>query len=63
MSPLPWRPKSGMNVATRSFRRIFPSSTSIMTLVVVATTLVTEAMSNTVSSVIASGCGTSDRMP
>ena len=52
-----------MNVATRSFSRIRPSSTSIITLVVVATTLVTDAMSKTVSSVIGSACGTSDRMP
>ena len=52
-----------MKVATRSFSLIFPSSTSIITLVVVATTFVTDAMSNTVSSVIGSTCGTSDRMP
>jgi hypothetical protein len=42
-----------MKVATRSTRRSLPCSISIITLVVVATTLVREATSNIVSSVIA----------
>src|SRR5215470_11610861 len=47
--------KSGMNCDTGSLNRIRPSSTSRMTLVVVATTLVSDARSKIVSSVIASG--------
>ena len=40
---------------TRSLSRILPCSTSIITLVVVATTLVSDARSKMVSSVIGSG--------
>ena len=47
----------GMNVATRSVSRIRPSSTSFITLVVVATTLVSDARSKIVSSVIGSADG------
>ena len=51
----PWLPNPGTWSATRSRSRRRPSSTSIMTLVVVATTLVRDARSNTVSTVMGSG--------
>ena len=54
---------SGMNFATRSWSRIFPSSTSVMTLVAVATTFVSDAMSKTVSTVIGSTAGATARLP
>ncbi len=63
MSPLPYLSKPGTNDATRSLSRILPSSTRIITLVVVATTLVREATSKIVSSVIGSTEGTSARLP
>ena len=63
MSPLPYRSNPGMYVATRSFRRILPSSTSIITVVVVATTLVSDARSKIVSSVIGSDEGSTARCP
>ena len=63
MSPLPCFANSGMNVATRSFSRIVPSSTSFMTLGVVATTLVSDARSKIVSSVIGSSTGSTARCP
>ncbi len=60
----PWLPNPGTWSATRSRSRSRPSSTSIMTLVVVATTLVSDARSNTVSTVIGSGVSpASDRAP
>ena len=66
MLVLLWRSKPGMWSETRSFSRIRPSSTSFITLVVVATTLVSDARSKTVSSVIASAAGvdgaTADRL-
>jgi hypothetical protein len=52
-----------MNVATRSTSRSLPCSISIITLVVVATTLVSDARSKTVSSVIGSRDGTCARLP
>ena len=61
MPPLPYLPKSGMNDATESFKRIRPSSISFITLVVVATTLVSEARSKIVSSVIGSAAGATAR--
>ena len=57
MPCLPYLPKSAMYCATGSFSRMRPSSTSFITLVVVATTLVSEARSKMVSSVIGSGAG------
>ena len=63
MFVLLWRSKPGTCSDTRSLRRIRPSSTSFITLVVVATTLVSDARSNTVSSVIASGAGATARRP
>ena len=54
---LPYLPNSGMNDATGSVRPICPSSTSIITAGVVATTLVSDARSKIVSSVIGSGDG------
>ena len=61
MPAFPYFPNSGMNVATGSFNRIRPSSISFITLVVVATTLVSEATSKIVSSVIASAAGATAR--
>ena len=52
-----------MNVETRSFNLILPSSSSFMTLVVVAITFVSDAMSKTVSSVMGSSDGSSARWP
>src|SRR5436190_285158 len=52
-----------MNCTTGSFSRSFPSSTSFITLVVVATTFVNEARSKIVSSVIGSGAGAMARFP
>ena len=46
-----------VDATTRSVRRILPSSISIITLVVVATTFVSDARSKIVSSVIGSGVG------
>ena len=51
----PWLANSGTWVTTRSASLSRPSSTRIMTLVVVATALVSDARSKIVSSVIASG--------
>ena len=60
----PWVPNPGTWSATRSRSRSRPSSTSIMMLVVVATTLVRDARSNTVSAVIGSDVSAaSDRAP
>ena len=59
----PYLPKPGSNCDTGSFSRIRPSSTSFITLVVVATTLVSEARSKIVSSVIGSGAGATARRP
>ncbi len=61
MFPLPYRSKPGMKAATRSSSAIFPSSMRIITLVVVATTFVSDARSKMVSSVISSGEGTTAR--
>jgi hypothetical protein len=63
MSALPYLSKPGMNVDTRSFRRSLPRSISIITLVVVATTFVSDARSKIVSIDIASTVGTSARLP
>ena len=63
MRSLPYLPNSGMNDATGSLSRIWPFSTSIITAVVVATTLVSDARSKIVSSVIGSRSGTSARLP
>ncbi len=63
MSPLPCFANSGMKAATRSFSRIFPSSTSFITLGVVATTLVSDARSKIVSSVMGSTAGSTARRP
>src|SRR6185436_3787364 len=52
-----------MNVATGSVSRTRPPSTSVITLVVVATTLVSDARSKIVSSVIASAAGATARLP
>src|SRR5690242_4147110 len=52
-----------MKLATRSFSRTLPSSSSFITLVVVATTFVSDARSNIVSSVIGSTDGTRARCP
>src|SRR5712691_6338052 len=60
---LPCAANSGMNCATGSRSRILPCSTSCITLVVVATTLVSDARSKIVSSVIASGAGSTARRP
>ena len=60
---LPYLPNSGMNFATGSTSLMRPSSTSIITAVEVATTLVSEARSKIVSAVIASRVGTSARSP
>ena len=63
-APRPRLSKPGTRPATRSRSRSRPSSTSIMTLVVVATTLVRDARSNTVSVVIGSGGSAArDRAP
>ncbi len=61
MPAFPYLPNSGMNIVTGSFNRIRPSSISFITLVVVATTLVSEARSKMVSSVIASAAGPTAR--
>ena len=63
MSVLPCRSKPGTNVDTRSLSLMRPSSTSFITLVVVATTLVSDARSKIVSSVIGSGAGSTARRP
>ena len=63
MPRLPYLSNAGMNFDTGSLSRIRPSSTSFITLVVVATTLVSEARSKIVSSVIASAAGRSARCP
>ena len=52
-----------MKAATRSFSPILPSSTRIITLVVVATTFVSDARSKIVSGVMGSGDGTTARWP
>src|SRR5688572_16533089 len=52
-----------MCVATRSLRRILPSSIRIIADVVVATTFVSEAASKIVSAVITSTFGSSARLP
>ena len=59
----PYFAKSGMNAATGSVSRTFPSSTSIITAGVVATTFVSDATSKIVSSVIGSRAGTTARSP
>ena len=63
MPRLPKRSKPGTHAATGSVRRTVPSSTSCMIAVVVATTLVSEARSKTVSSDIGSDSGTTARRP
>ncbi len=60
---LPYFANSGMNVATGSVSRMRPSSTSIMTAGVVATTFVSDARSKIVSRVIGSGEGSIARRP
>ena len=60
---LPCRSKPGRYRATGARSRMRPSSTSIMTAVAVATTLVSDARSKIVSTVIGSGCGTTARRP
>ena len=55
MRSLPYLPNSGTNFATGSIRRIRPSSSRIIAAVVVATTLVSDATSKIVSSVIGLG--------
>ena len=57
----PWN--SGMYWVTLSFSRNLPSSNSFMSDGVVATTLVSEAQSKIVSTVIASSFGTIARLP
>ena len=61
--PPPPAAKSGRCRATGSASRTLPASTSVITDVAVATTLVSEARSNTVSTVIGSGLGTRARWP
>ena len=56
-------PELGTYFATGSFMRNFPCSQSCRIAVVVATTLVSEAQSNTVSIVIASRFGSIARLP
>ena len=63
MPPLPKRSKPGTHAATGSVSRTVPCSTSRMTAVVVATTLVSEARSKIVSSDIGSASGTTARRP
>ena len=62
MSCFPLWANSGRYSATGSLMRNLPCSQSCMIAVVVATTLVSEAQSNTVSSVIASRRGTIARL-
>ena len=57
MAPLPWLSNSGSRRPSRSVSRSLPSSIRIMTEVAVATGLVSEAMSKTVSRVMGSGSG------
>jgi hypothetical protein len=52
-----------MNRVTGSINWICPASTSCITLVVVATTFVSEATSKIVSAVIGSGAGCTARRP
>ena len=63
MAPLPWLSNSGSTRASRSVSRSFPSSIRIMTEVAVATGLVSDAMSKTVSRVIGSDAGPTTRRP
>ena len=58
----PWL-NSGMTVHTGSSRRTRPSRTSSIMAVAVATGLVRELRSNTVSGVIGSRAGSSARQP
>ena len=58
---LPCRSNPGRKRATRSRRRMAPSSTSAITLGVVAITFVSEARSKIVSTVIGSRAGRTDR--
>ena len=57
------RPSSGTYFAAGAFRSIFPRSTRIITLVAVASGLVSDARSNTVSTVIGVTVGSTDREP
>ena len=57
MPPLPLAANSGQYLAAGSSRRRRPASTNCMTAVVVATTLVMEARSKTVSVVMGVGMG------
>ena len=63
IAPLPWLSNSGRTRPSRSVSRSLPSSIRIMTDVAVATGLVSEAMSKTVSRVIGSGVGPTTRRP
>ena len=63
MSRLPYFSKPGRCSETRSFNRSLPCSISIITAVVVAITLVSEAASKIVSAVIGSGVGCTARRP
>ncbi len=63
MSCFPFCANSGIYFATGSLMRNLPCSHSCMTAVVVAITFVSDAQSNTVSSVIASRRGSRARCP
>ena len=63
MRSLPRRAKAGRYSATGARSRTRPSSTSIITAVVVATTFVSEARSKIVSTVIGSLAGSTARRP
>src|SRR6185437_3519588 len=63
MSSLPFCPNSGRYRLTGSFSRTLPSSYSFIIDMVVATHLVSDAISKIVSTVIRSRVGSSDRIP
>ena len=63
MSSLPFCPNSGMYFTTGSLSLTLPCSTNCITAVVVATTLVSDAMSKIVSADMAVRTGSRDRMP
>ena len=63
IAPLPWLSNSGRSFASGSSSRSLPCSTRIMTDVAVATGLVSEARSKTVSRVIGSSAGSTPATP
>ena len=63
MSSFPFCANSGIYFATGSFIRTLPCSINCMTAVVVAITLVSDARSKIVSTVISSRFGSSERWP